>query len=50
MTDKKYAITASDIDKEAIKIAENNAKRAGVADTITFENKDFKSYVSEYIS
>lgn len=50
MTDRKYAITASDTDPEAVKIAKNNAKRAGVADTITFENKDFKSYASEYIS
>ena len=50
ITDRKYAITGSDSDKEAVKIAENNAKRAGVSDTIAFENKDFKSYVQEYLS
>ena len=50
MTDRKYTITASDVDAEAVKIAENNAKRAGVADTIKFKNKDFKSYLGEYIS
>jgi putative N6-adenine-specific DNA methylase len=50
IVDKKYTITASDTDKEAVKIAENNAKRAGVSDTMTILQKDFKSYVGEYIS
>lgn len=50
ITDKTYTITASDTDAEAVRIASNNAKRAGVADSIIFENKDFKSYVSEYLS
>jgi putative N6-adenine-specific DNA methylase len=50
ITDRKYTIHASDTDKEAVKIAENNAKRAGVSDTTTFVQKDFKSYVSEYLS
>lgn len=50
MTDRKYAITASDTDSEAVKIAQNNAKRAGVSDTVTFEKKDFKEYVSTYLS
>ncbi|HBB27365.1 TPA: RNA methyltransferase, partial [Candidatus Gracilibacteria bacterium] len=50
MTDRTYAITGSDTDSEAVRIATNNAKRAGVADTVTFSNKDFKEYVSEYIS
>ena len=45
ITDKTYTITASDTDKEAVKIAENNAKRAGVADTITFFVRDFKEYL-----
>ena len=50
ITDRKYTITASDTDAEAVKIAENNAKRAGVSDTINFSKKDFKEYTSEYIS
>lgn len=50
ITDRKYTITASDTDPEAVKIAENNAKRAGVSDTIQFSKKDFKEYVAEYIS
>lgn len=50
ITDRKYAITGSDTDKEAVRIAENNAKRAGVSDTISWAQKDFKSYLSEYLS
>lgn len=50
MTDRKYTITGSDTDKEAVKIAENNAKRAGVSDTVNFLEKDFKTYLSEYLS
>lgn len=50
ITDKKYTISGSDTDKEAVKIAENNAKRAGVSDTISWSQKDFKDYTSEYIT
>ena len=50
ITDRIYVMRGSDTDKEAVKIAQNNAKRAGVSDTIIFEQKDFKSYVSEYLS
>lgn len=50
MTERKYAITGSDTDPEAVRIATNNAKRAGVADTVSFLKKDFKEYISEYIS
>lgn len=50
MTERKYAITGSDTDPEAVRIARDNAKRAGVSDTVSFSERDFKSYVSEYIS
>jgi len=50
MTDRKYTITGSDTDPEAVRIAQDNAKRAGVSDTVSFSEKDFKEYVSEYIS
>ncbi len=42
ITDKKYNIYASDLDLKAIQIAENNAARAGVEDTITRIHKDIK--------
>lgn len=50
LTDRQYAITGSDTDPEAVKIAQNNAKRAGVSDTVSFSQKDFKAYTSEYLS
>lgn len=42
ITDKKYAIYGSDIDADAIKVAEQNAERAWVSDTITRIHKDIK--------
>jgi len=50
LTERTYTITGSDTDSEAVRIATNNAKRAGVADTVSFLKKDFKEYISEYIS
>ncbi len=50
MTERTYAITGSDTDSEAVRIAKDNAKRAGVADTVSFLKKDFKEYISEYLS
>ena len=40
----EYRITGSDIDPSAIKIAEENAKRAGVADIINFEVADATAF------
>jgi len=42
---KEHTIVASDIDPEMIRIAEENAKIAGVIDYITFETKDIKDYL-----
>lgn len=39
--DKEVRIYASDIDEEAIKVAEENARRAGVEDDIEFQAKSF---------
>ena len=50
LNDKTYQIRGSDQDPEAIQIARSNAQRAGVSDTITFAQKDFQTYLSEYIS
>ena len=47
MRDKKYTIFASDRDSEIIRIAEENAARAGVADDIIFSVRDAASYTSE---
>ena len=43
-TDCTFHAYGSDIDPEAIAIAKENAKRAGVADRITFEVKDLKDF------
>lgn len=40
--DKKINILGSDISKNAIKLAKNNALNAGVYEDITFLNKDFR--------
>lgn len=45
MLDKHHTIIASDIDPEMIKIAQENAKNAGVEKYIHFETKDIKDYV-----
>ncbi len=45
MLQKQHTIIASDIDPEMIRIAEENAKIAGVSDYITFETKDIKDYL-----
>jgi len=42
---KEHIIIASDIDPEMIRIAQENAKVAGVIDYITFETKDIKDYL-----
>ena len=47
MRDKQYTIIASDRDAELIRIAEENAKRAGVADDIAFYVKDAAAYTQE---
>jgi len=41
-----YKIIASDNDDEVLKIAKDNAKDAGVDDTIEFIKKDFKDYLN----
>ncbi len=38
----KYQITWYDIDPKILELAKNNAKRAGVLDTITFEQRNIK--------
>jgi putative N6-adenine-specific DNA methylase len=43
--EKQHTIIASDIDPEMIRIAQENAKHAGVADYITFETKDVNNYL-----
>ncbi len=45
--DKKYNITASDINPEMIEIAKQNAKNAWVLDDINFQVKDLKEYRKE---
>jgi len=45
MTTKQHTIIASDIDPTMISIAQENAKHAGVADYITFENKNISDYM-----
>lgn len=45
-----YNIIASDIDKEVLNIAKENAKDAWVLDTIKFVYKDYKDYLNENIS
>lgn len=45
LTDRTYTITGSDTDPEAVKIAQNNAKRAGVSDTVDFVVRDFCEYL-----
>lgn len=46
--DKKYFIYASDIEPEHIEIAKENARNAGVDDTIQFECIDFKDLFAKY--
>ena len=43
-TDCSFHAYGSDIDPESIAIAKENAKRAGVADRITFEVRDLKDF------
>ncbi|MDD4151398.1 MAG: class I SAM-dependent RNA methyltransferase [Candidatus Gracilibacteria bacterium] len=43
--DKKYSIFASDISPEAIEIARDNARKAGVIDTIRFKVADIRDFV-----
>ena len=45
MLDKQHTIIASDIDPQMIKIAQENARNAGVEKYIHFEVKDVKDYV-----
>ena len=42
-----YSITGSDIDPAAIKLARENAERAGVADIVRFETADAMSFARE---
>jgi len=42
-----YKIIASDIDKEVLEIAKQNAKQAWVFDIIEFSNKNFEEYLNE---
>lgn len=48
--DKTYMITGTDSDPEAIEIARANAIRAGVADTTSWEVRDFKEYITAPLS
>ncbi|MBQ0135787.1 MAG: class I SAM-dependent RNA methyltransferase [Oscillospiraceae bacterium] len=43
-TDSDFMAYGSDIDPDTIKIAKENAKRAGVADHVQFEVKDLKDF------
>ena len=45
---KMYQISASDIDVELLNIAQENAKRAGVADTIKFFEHDLLSPLTPF--
>lgn len=47
---KIYSINWSDIDKEAIKVAINNANKAWVWDIINFKIKDYKDFLQENIT
>lgn len=47
-TNKMYQIFASDIDTEVLHIASENAKRAGVADTIKFFEHDIMSPLTPF--
>ena len=44
--DKEYAVFASDINAENLEIAKENARNAGVDDTITFSTKSYKEVFS----
>ncbi|MDD3302843.1 MAG: class I SAM-dependent RNA methyltransferase [Candidatus Gracilibacteria bacterium] len=44
---KTYNIFASDLDEDALKIASDNAKIAGVGDIIKFEKRDFRDFLTE---
>ena len=43
-TDKKYTLVGTDIDPEMVEIAAENAARAGVSDTISFDVKNILWY------
>ena len=47
-TNKMYQISASDIDADMIHLAQENAKRAGVADTIKFFQHDLLSPLTPF--
>ncbi|NMP38125.1 MAG: class I SAM-dependent RNA methyltransferase [Clostridiales bacterium] len=44
ITDSDFVAYGSDIDAQALEIARENAKRAGVADCISFERRDIKDF------
>lgn len=46
----EYKIFASDIDKEVLEKAFENAKNAFVSDIITFENKKFEDYLNKSLN
>lgn len=46
--EKKYQIICSDIDSNMISIAQNNAKKAGIIDTITFNTHDITDITIPY--
>ena len=46
MLDKQHTIIASDIDPQMIKIAQENAKNAGVEKYISFAVKDINDYLT----
>ena len=47
MIDKQHTIIASDIDETMIKIAKENAEKAGVGEFIQFSVKDMTAHVGE---
>jgi putative N6-adenine-specific DNA methylase len=46
MTNKEHTIIASDLDPLVLKIAQENARIAGVENYISFEVKDIKDYIA----
>lgn len=47
-TDCSFSAVGCDIDGEALKIAEENARKAGVAQKITFKRRDIKDFVPDF--